>query len=167
MNTFLITGYPRSRTAWLSNLLTYGPSFCLHEPGLQFRCKQFPSLFHNVGTPYAGVSEARAIIYFDQFMDLFPDSKVVVVKRNKADVINSLKRHGLDFEMVSDLYDEKLAQIEKHGISVPFEGLNGAEVWNYCIPEHPINKIRLRMLEQFNISLTPEAMQRHGQPILK
>jgi hypothetical protein len=29
---FLITGYPRSGTAWLANLFTWGPSLCVHDP---------------------------------------------------------------------------------------------------------------------------------------
>src|SRR6476646_10773267 len=119
MQTFLITGYPRSRTAWVSNLLTYGPSFCYHEPGCS--SAQFASLFKLARTKYVGVCEARAVIYWEKFMEAFPGSKVVVIRRDRSAVTKSLARFGFHFENVADFYDRELAKLEKMGLSVPFD----------------------------------------------
>lgn len=162
MKTFLITGYPRSRTAWLSNFLTYGPSFCFHEPGTQKSVESFPKFFGQVGTEFVGVSEARAVIYFPRYMELFPDTKVVVIRRNKDDVIKSLKKYNFDF--VPDFYDEKLAEIAKHGIEVDFEPMPLVDIWKHCLPGVPMNWIRTRMLERCCVQLTPFYVEMHRTP---
>lgn len=144
--------------------MTFGPSFCLHEIGLQYPVTKFHKLFTQLGTEYVGVAEARAVFYFDQFMELFPESKVVVVKRRIQDVASSLRKHGFNFGDVSDVYEKKLKEISALAMVVDYEDIPFIDLWKYCVPDYPVNETRLRMLLRCNIQLTEPEMQRHLIP---
>jgi hypothetical protein len=159
MKTFLVTGYPRSRTAWVSQFLTYGPSFCFHEPNVMFGISRYPSLFEIAATEFVGVAEARAVFFYQRFMDLFPETRVAVIKRDRQEVIDSLTRQGFDFSGMVDEYETRLKEIEKNALVLPFDNLNAQALWEHCIPDYPVNKIRLRMLERYQIQLLPEQIK--------
>lgn len=119
-------------------------------------------MFASVDCQYVGVAESRAVLYFDNWLTMFPDSRVVVVKRDRNDVARSLARYGFNFRKVMDFYDSKLAIIEKHaGLVVPFNPLPSALIWDYCVPGIPINRVRLQMLEPCQIMLTRTEMEKH------
>lgn len=86
MKTFAITGYPRSRTAWLANFFTVGKSFCLHdgladcESVAQLR-EKFLHLNFNGHDP-VGNSDSMMGLFLDDLVPLFPEAKWVLVRRN-------------------------------------------------------------------------------------
>ena len=86
---YLITGLPRSRTAWLANYLTIGSSFCYHE-GLK-ECFDIGDLRMMKKAPYTGNSDSSAVFFVDEMKNLFPDMKIVIIDRNYQDVLYSLK----------------------------------------------------------------------------
>ena len=96
MQTFFVTGLPRSRTAWLANLLTYGEAFCWHD--LLGRCASLEELkerFHATACGYTAVGNADSGLgwFFPQVDRMFPEAQWVIVRREPAEAASSLYRH--------------------------------------------------------------------------
>jgi hypothetical protein len=81
---YLIFSLPRSGSAWLANFLTYGDSFCFHEP-------LAGGPLERLGRPASIVGVADTGAY------LFPVSapREYALIRNPQDVIDSLAKQGL------------------------------------------------------------------------
>lgn len=110
LNTFFITGLPRSRTAWLSNLLTYRNSFCYHE--LARHGGNARDLIKKMETRterFVGTADSSFPIYHKSILELVPESKIVVIDRNINDVKNSL------CEFLGGWSDELDETVEKTG----------------------------------------------------
>ncbi len=161
MNTFLITGYPRSRTAWLANFLSYGSSFCHHEPVVHTAVEKLPQLLENTKTETVGISDSTALLYFNDFLTAFPLTKIVLVKRDSQEVVKSLLRLGFDFRSGVSKFEQAFREIEKRHevLTVPFGALPAAEIWDYCVPGEPVNHMRLQMLENFRVNLLEDVIQ--------
>jgi hypothetical protein len=159
LKTFLITGFPRSRTAWCANFLSYGSSFCFHEPSLDTPVLQFPRLFAQAGLEYVGASDSGAVFYIDAFMKMFPESKIVLIKREPQEVVESMARLGFDFRAGARKFAQEIVKIEKRYevLTVPFGALPAAEIWQHCVPGQPVNQMRLQMLEDFRVTVTEES----------
>lgn len=169
MSPFLVTGYPRSRTAWCANFLTYGPSFCFHDPTVHFKVEDFPRLFRRMGTEYCGVADSGALLYFDQYMKLFPTARVVLIQRPQMEVIKSMAGLGFDFKAAISTFEEAFLEIEKRYevLTVPFGALPATEIWEHCVPGIPVHQIRLRMLNEFRVSIMPEVLHRNVEAGVK
>lgn len=163
MNTFLVTGYPRSRTAWCANFLTFGPSFCFHDPVVHYRIEDFPRLFARMGIDFCGVSDSGAMLYIDEYMKLFPRSRIVLIKRSPTEVVRSMARLGFDFRAAIGTFEQAFLEIEKRYevLTVPFGALPATEIWEHCVPGIPVHQIRLRMLNEFRVSILPEILDRN------
>jgi hypothetical protein len=95
MNPFFFTGLPRSRTAWLANYFTYGPSFCFHD-GLRF-CRRISDLrkmfdelsaFTCVGDSDSGLLHVATHVNVE-----FPTAKWVLIERDSVECLMSFLRH--------------------------------------------------------------------------
>lgn len=86
---FFITGYPRSKTAWFSNYLTYDDCFCLHE-GLHSRMVYDGEGFRKLGYKTVGDSDSGCCLNHADIKSKFPNAKWVVIERNEQDVEDSL-----------------------------------------------------------------------------
>ncbi len=86
MRRFFIYSTPRSGSAWLSNFLTYGGSFCQHEPLANGPGVYFPDY------PVSGAIDTGAA-----FLKYIPPEEVEIFHlfREKDDVYASLKKIGL------------------------------------------------------------------------
>ena len=140
--SFLVLGLPRSRTAWLSKFLTYREWYCGHEELRHMRS------LDDVRTwflqPCTGSAETIAAPFW-RLID--PATKLVIVRRDPGEVIESLMRlPGLSFErelleaQIAKL-DRKLGQITARfpgALSIEFEALNEesvcARVFEHCLP---------------------------------
>jgi hypothetical protein len=87
MNQYLITGLPRTRSAWLANLLTWGTSYCHHEASLS--CRSIDDLAAKLdeggvpsGTTHAGNADPSMPMFWRPIMDAFPNAKVVFIIRD-------------------------------------------------------------------------------------
>lgn len=83
MPDFYTIGLPRTRSLWLSKLLSYGDSTCFHEHLSQHDRERR----YDVDTKYRGFCDTNPLIKVD-----YGNSPVVIVKRNREDVINSALR---------------------------------------------------------------------------
>jgi hypothetical protein len=137
--SFIVYGLPRSRTFWLSRFLSYGEWHCGHDELRHLRTMDdVKSWFSQTNT---GTVETAAAPWWR----LVPQGvRVVTVRRNPADVVESLVRLGFDrAAMVAQIkkLDAKLDQIEKRVpgvLSVRFDDLSdertAASVFEHCLP---------------------------------
>lgn len=96
---FLISGLPRSRTAWLARAATIdGVSVCEHEPasrmsGLEDLQRYY---FERQGAAeYVGISDPTLSAMLPVILDFLP-MRTLVVLRDPQEVINSLLAMGRD-----------------------------------------------------------------------
>jgi hypothetical protein len=86
----LIAGMPRSRSAWWSNLLTFGPTFVAHD-GL-FRSNIDELICKLRSGEWQGHSDSANVLWWQTLNEAFPKAKWVVVKRPIADVLDSCRK---------------------------------------------------------------------------
>lgn len=147
MSNFIVHGLPRSRTAWLSEFLTYKDHKCQHELSITLRHpKQIVEYFQteNQGASETGSTQAWWLIEHAQ-----PKLKVVLVRRDIEEVIDSLMEVDLSgvayYERESlrkhlGYSNRMLDKLEKrnNSLSVSFHELNKMEtckkVFEHCLP---------------------------------
>lgn len=159
---FLVTGLPRSRTAWLADLLSYGrESLCLHEPLRQGAASR-PSLrelLNQTSHRYRGLSDCTLGRYAEEIPR---EARIVVIKRSREDVEQALiRRYGGTSTRALGLLEEELSALESEhtclvvGFSELSSPLTLARLWRHCLPEVPPDRVRIQELLQLNV-------QRHG-----
>lgn len=91
MKRFMITGLPRSRSAWFANFLTYGDSMCFHDGfhGLD-SIDEFPRVLE--GFSVAGNSDPANLLFWPKIREWFPDAPWVVIRRPFEEVLMSCNR---------------------------------------------------------------------------
>lgn len=170
---FFITGLPRSRTAWLANLLTHGPSFCYHEACRQLEhIDQLPQLFQDAGSPNVGTADCGFPYYYDQALALFPEAQIVVIQRPAADCRASyervLKQIELDLpqlrtaafhQILEDFDAMRRALSNRHVLEVDYQRLDQPlfvqSIWNHCTRGAPFDQRRLAMLKDLQVQVIP------------
>lgn len=132
---FFVTGLPRTRTAWLSNLLTTSNSICLHDALRAARTRD--GLLALSSLPYVGVADA--------FLALFPSAiapgdPLVVINRSYDDVHGRMAQLWPGSErMLPSLYAalDTLKSSHAH-IEIDFRDLDDphyvSAIWHYCVP---------------------------------
>jgi len=101
MNTFLITGLPRSRTAWMSMYFQgLRNTKCLHEPvrhlpikeSIQEYLSKKPNGWLEYQKYYRGISTSGFSLWEGECKELFYKGKCVIILREPIDVIMSLSK---------------------------------------------------------------------------
>ena len=169
-NVFFIIGLPRSRTCWLANFFTYGNSFCYHE--LSKICYSKPEKFNllvdtikNNEAEFVGISDSGLPIMLDSLMIKFPKAKIVVIERDKNEVVESLKSflpknrlYKFDKTMLIDDMADCINILKgRHKcMTVSFNSLDDKKVvkqmWEYCV-DTPWNDERFNMLDLMNVQV--------------
>lgn len=184
MRPFFVTGPPRSRTAWLANLLTYGPAFCLHEP-LRYAPsgKALRGTLASLGVEHPGAADGSLGLLGPDLTETFPAAPLVFIHRDplaseqrfllavndsSRQMREGWKRAWTTFATLSDTWT---------GIrlDVPYPRLDDLEtveaIWRLCVPTAPFNAERWRMLRRLKVTvhekrmlddLTPEAAELAG-----
>lgn len=141
---YIIYSMPRSRSKWLSTFLTYKDWHCGHDE-LQ-HLHNFDDVKSWISQENIGSVETAAAPWWRLFNKLSPNTKIIILRRNLDDVVNSYIAAGANIskEALYPLfkkYENKLNQIEKrhkNSISVTFEELRSMEtcrqIFEYCLP---------------------------------
>ena len=130
MNHFFITGLPRSRTAWFSNYLTFGSSFCWHDTfdGIEdfdeFKLRMEFGKFKTIGN-----SDPANLLFWREINFWYPKSKWVVIRRPFEDVVNSCSKFGIERSSLEPLWDQLIAlENAINPLVVKFDELGFSEV---------------------------------------
>lgn len=156
---FFILALPRSRTAWLANFLTYGPSFCFHE-GL-VGCQSISDLrrkMASIDSEVVGNSDCGNILLIDHIVKEFPNAKFVVIHRDLQDVEKSLFDIGLDCnQYIHDAFSAiKRLKIEAMHVNYDDIGLRECRaIWQWCVGTE-MNDDRYYLLNKLDIQIFPE-----------
>jgi hypothetical protein len=90
--SFLILCLPRSRSYWISKYLSYPPFECGHDIILKSNSlKEFITNFSEL----TGSVELNFGVVWQSLTRLFPETKIVVVRRSVDDVYESLRTVGV------------------------------------------------------------------------
>jgi len=101
LSPFFILGLPRSRTAWLANWFTYGPSVCLHDPSMVAKdVGELARLLHDEmgnypSAGYIGTSDSANVVWFWDLARCFPAARFLIVRRDVEQCIKSVEAQGL------------------------------------------------------------------------
>lgn len=169
MNPYFIVGLPRTRTAWLSILLSSGPSICHHEALL--RCEPSSPIFDlrailsNVPHPhkYVGDSDSGLPLYFPKLKQTWPSAKYVLVERPFTEAFKSHRRAFPCFksEKVRQAFDLIAQGLEvmkpaTDNIVVNYDQLNDPMIckyiWDFCTDNSPFDVERCERLQQLRVN---------------
>jgi hypothetical protein len=155
---FLITGLPRSRTAWLSVLCTTGNAFCYHEPSTQFEDISDLKDFYNKDSPrFVGVSDAALGFYLPWIMENIRP-KTLIIDRDIEDVKKSFGRLGARTTGLRMLYDDLVAFREHPSVMwVPYCLLDTKriieKIFLHLMPGESFDEARYEQLSDMRITI--------------
>jgi hypothetical protein len=112
MVEFMVIGYPRSATTWLSNLLTTDTTICLHDPLYKYHYSELDEIKSN---KIIGVS-CTGLWNFPEYLKSHTARKVII-HRDIREVNESLNAIGLPSLPIDNL--NNLDEID--GIHVDYE----------------------------------------------
>lgn len=95
---FFVVSLPRSRSKWLSTFLSYKPKSLLCGHDMLVDCgsiADFQAALRGVN----GTCETALVVGWKIIRDRYPDSKIIVIERDLADIVISCRRHGLEPDM--------------------------------------------------------------------
>ncbi len=171
MPPFVVFSLPRSRSAWLSQFLTYGEWVCGHEELRHMRSIDDVQAWFS--QPNIGTAETAGAPWWRLLDKFAPNARVLVVRRPRDEVAESLlkiagtqfDRAGLDALLLK--LDRSLDQIEArlpNVLSVSFDSLNEedtcAAVFEHCL-QQPHDLDHYARMAPVNIQINLPAMMRH------
>jgi hypothetical protein len=173
MQPFIVLALPRSRTAWLSQFLTYGDWVCGHEELRHVRSLTDVSAWFS--QPNIGTAETAAAPWWRLFDRFAPNARLLIVRRPVNEVVDSLMRlpkapfDCAALEQSIAKLDRKLDQIEArcaNVLSVTFDALNKESVcaaaFAHCLPYAHDHEHWAR-LATTNIQIDMNALMRYAQ----
>lgn len=124
---FFITGYPRSKTAWLANWFTDGECFCFHDGIEKGKLNDIPATRKEVDRYIIGNSDCGNALFWGDLSVRFPDAQWVVVDRPIGDVVKSIECSiGYNPELIektNELFTNALEDLKRHldPFVIPFD----------------------------------------------
>lgn len=168
MRLFFVLGLPRSKTAWASNLLTHGSSFCFHEASRQVGSMgELRQLMESVeGYDYVGNSDPNLCYLANEFLAEFGDETRVAIARPKIEVLRSLQAWAPGTKPVALTIagSAGMRVITAMGSTptIHFDDLGPdlektREFWEACgLPKDEWNELRARELSTLKVEVTPD-----------
>jgi len=154
MRRFLITGLPRSRTAWLAVAATHGEVVCHHEP--KNNLPSWDAIFDTVwsGGGCVGISDHGLGFYLPEIIRRVAP-RTLIVERPIAEVKASLARLGERPTNLCDLLLEALTYQHPLILRVRYSALANTAVVVAClrwlVPGAEIDAARIARLQGENI----------------
>jgi hypothetical protein len=154
---FLITGLPRSRTAWMAVAAMNDQSCCFHEP-LRYLTR-WEDVFDTVwrreyGYRYIGISDHGLGFHLQEIMRRMAP-RTLIIERPLAEVNASLARLGLPPSNFCDILQERLAFQHPMIMRVNYLALTSSTVVMRCLrhlmPDAVLNHHHIPELQALNI----------------
>ena len=167
---YFIVGLPRSRTAWLANLLTVsGQSFCWHEGeaghgGLEKlveKMKRRPE--SRVGNASSGIA-----CYGDDVYRLLPEARYIIIERGLESAKQALKETADELFDVDKIWPQVVKRFnlfveslsEHYVLKIRYDQLHDEEtctnIWDFATGELPWDSERWEMLSKLNVQVDVE-----------
>lgn len=171
---FFVVGPPRSRSAWIANLLTTGDMFALHD-GLR-GCGSVGDLANKLGqlgVCFPGNVDPGLPHVFESIRARFPAARYVFITRDYDDALESYQTLMADHftaDQIADGFkrlDEALkvmrsALAGQYVLEVPFDELEQSAacraIFDYCGPGVPWNQPRYEQLQGMRVNIIAEKM---------
>lgn len=159
---FLITGMPRSRTAWLAAVCNAMPTaICYHEPLHYVEAWQEAlDVWRDDLHDYVGLSDHALGFHLGAILDGVAP-RTLIVERERGEVLKSLATLNIGTpayaERFLDILEERLKAFHGHPLvrRVAFSSLQNEEILLACIdhlmPGVSIDLAKIRALSAFNI----------------
>lgn len=168
---FLVMALPRSRTAWLSKFLTYGPWVCGHDQIRYFRTLE--DIKSWLKQPFIGSAETLSPLYWRLINTYMADGRVLIVRRPVTEIVESVLKQGIigvePPKLLANLrrMDDKLNQAEQrlaNCISINFDELNDPAIaqiaFEHCLGL-PFNYKWWEHWNQLNVQVNFDAVTRY------
>lgn len=165
---FLITGLPRSRTAWMATVCNLVPeAFCYHEPLAHFSSwEECFSLYQTSRFRFVGISDSALGFHLHEIMQKW-NPRVLVIERDISDVRRSLAGIGIaDDRQYCALLRERLdVALERcaHSLmitTVSFSGLENFDIVKaaigHLLDNAEIDWEKVRELMRLSVQVIPE-----------
>jgi hypothetical protein len=170
LDPFIIYALPRSRTAWLSQYLSYGGWSIGHDEARHVRSlEDVRSWF---AMPMSGTVETAAAPFWRLVREIAPRARIVTIRRDPREVIGSLLNTGAPFDIPSlerlmHRLDAKLDQIERRtgAWSIPFADLDREDVCaslTETLLGQPHDPFRWGLLRGLNVQINFAALIRYA-----
>jgi hypothetical protein len=170
---FLVLALPRSRTAWLSRFLSYGPWTCWHEQARYVR--DVSDVRSWLSQSFTGAAETTGARWWRLINAIRPDARIVIIRRPIKEVIDSVLRIDLGGGKAFDRgrltvalqrVDRALDEIERRlaPLSVEFHALENEDicqrVFEHCL-EMPHDHEWWQSLAPINVQCDFRALMRY------
>lgn len=171
---FFITGYPRSRTAWMAAWLTTDRSLCFHDGILGCSSlTQFAARLRT-GLEFTGDSDSGLTLWYPELRKMFPGARWVLIERDASEAcaavhkafpeLGSEEQKRAAFERVGPVLEELRKDCQLH---VRFENLDdvntAAGVWNTCLPGMVFDERRWRLFNGLKVEAHHDKYLERGQ----
>ena len=160
---FLVFALPRSRTAWLSALMTFKDWTCHHEAAIKMRSIEEMTAF--LRRPWTGTAETACALGWRLFEHHLPELRRVVIRRPVEDDVQAMLRVPVDGFAVYDA--AKLRQGMTRGmkaldeisarpgvLTLDYADLDRrdacAAIFEHCLP-YPLPPGRWEHMKKYNI----------------
>lgn len=154
---FLITGLPRSRTAWLALAATTERSICFHEPLSRMReWQDVGALWRSEDYEFTGISDSALGFHLDHILETSAP-RTLIVERPVEDVIKSLAAIDVSGDDYCRLLAEYLGRQKSHPLvkRVAFSDLADmavvAECLRWLMPGLGVDMNKLGELQKLNV----------------
>lgn len=165
---FLITGLPRSRTAWMAGFFCTGNVFCVHEPlkdlyDITEAKRVFQSDFHS----HVGASDSGAGFFLPWLMENI-NPPTLIIERDPEFVAKNMAENGVPCDRAIKVLHAKLLEFRHHPnvLWVPFESLSNRrimeKIWFHLLPGVPFDAERYEQFNDLHIEISIPKLKEHA-----
>ena len=133
----------------------------------QYALKDYPRMLSSVDRKHVGVSDSLNTLVIEELIDMFPDARIVVIRRPIEEVTASLKALGYSCPALLEKMNRALDFIEHayNPLVIDYHRFNAEKIWYYLLPDQ-IDRTRLKQLESFNIVVPKDVLDLKGMELM-
>jgi hypothetical protein len=121
-------------------------------------------LFRSLHKEYVGIADSVSTLFIDRILQVFPGAKLVVVRRPFEEVDKRMKELGISCTEILSQINTALDYIQaiRDPLVIDYHKFDAEMIWYHLMPDIPLNRDRLKMLENFNVTVPMAVNIRKG-----